>query len=282
MVGGTYDTTRASHVRDHKSGTGSAGCGRHHRIAQRVGHAGSEAATPSGPGGLGSQRPARGRRDGSADSPGGGGLPPRPRPVPLTAAGIGVSSDARRRPETRPLRALAATKLPDGPGSQRPARGRLVRAVDSLAGGWALAAAAKSGRWPVDHRPPHDLSAVTAAPRAGAEGSLWRFKVGLNSRSAQGPVLFFGRPAGRSDGEEKPLRICRLANGVWWADREAVASSRRLCPPLEILARGQRQSRRAAVGARSDEKSALTHFLDWITTWAWTWNNCDRMCEKAA
>ena len=62
------------------------------------GHAGSEGAKPSRPdeepGGLGSQRPAQGRRDGTADSPGGGWLPPRPRPMPLTAAGIGVSSDA--------------------------------------------------------------------------------------------------------------------------------------------------------------------------------------------
>jgi hypothetical protein len=113
------------------------------------------------PGGLGSQRPAQGRRDGNADSPGGGWLPPRPRRVPLTAAGIGVSSDARRRPETRPLRPLAATKLRGGPGSRRPARRRLVRTVDSLAGGWSPAAAARSGRW----------SASGAVRRAGTAGN---------------------------------------------------------------------------------------------------------------
>lgn len=235
------------------------------------------------------------------------GCPPRPRPVPLTAAGIGVSSDARRRPETRPLRPLAATKLPDGLGSQRPARRRFVRTVDSLAGGWSPAAAARSGRWsasgavrrvgtagnrapgtsapseglkrtgqpaagtmpawrnnqprgrwPVDQRPPHDLSAVAAAPRAGAEGRKRRFKIGLNSRSEQGPVLwFFRRPAGRSCGEEKPLQVCRLANGVWWAEREAAESSRRRCPaggdsrsrPATPSSGGSRRPNRRKIGA---------------------------------
>lgn len=281
-------------------------------------------------GGLGSQRPARGRRDGTFDSPGGGWLPARPRPVPLTAAGIGVSSAARRRPETRPLRPLAATKLPDGTGSQRPARRRLVRTGDSLAGGWSPATAARSGRWsasgavrrvgtagnrapgtsapseglkrtgqpaagtmpawrdnpprgrwPLDQRPPHDLSAVAAAPRAGAEGRMRRFKLGLNSRSEQGSVLFFRRLADLG-ARKSPSKSAGWQTELGGLTGRPPSPHVGVARPLEILARGQRQPRRAAAGARSDEKSALTHFLDWITTWAWTWNYCDRMCEKAA
>ena len=229
--------------------------------------------------------------------------PERARPG---ATGITASRNARGTPEAREPSPLAPTKSLGGLGSQRPARRRLVRTVARLAGGWAPAAAARSGRWsasgavrrvgtagnrapgtsapgeglkwtgqpaagtmpawrnnpprgrwPVDHRPPHDLSAVTAAPRAGAGRSMRRFKVGLNSRSAQGPVLFFGRPAGRSYGVEKPLQICRLANGVWWADREAVASSRRLCPtagdsgsrPATTSSGGSRRPKRRKIGA---------------------------------
>lgn len=33
---------------------------------------------------------------------------------------------------------------------------------------------------------------------------------------------------------------------------------------------------------RTREKSALTHFRKGSTTGAWTWNNCDRMCARAA
>lgn len=245
------------------------------------------------------------------------------------AAGIGVSSDARRTPETMgprptPRRGRRAGRAANGRrGSSlfgdstacpvvghrppRPVVGRgavrrkgnvghpasgtsapregLKRTGQPAAGTTPACSNQPSrGRRPVDQRPPQNLSAAAAAPKAGADGRIAEIQGWFEFQDRTRAGLFFRRPASQPCDKERPPPVCRLANGAWRADRKAVESSRR------HRAAGEDSRSRpaaflpgwAAVVARAGEKSALTHFLEWITTWAWTWNNCDRMCETAA
>ena len=174
------------------------------------------------PSGSGRQRPAQGRRDGTADSSGGGWRPPRPRPVLLTATGIGVSFDARRRPETRPLRPLAATKLRAG----QPTAGAAPACSDSRQPGRWLVTGGRGQERPVvgiggcstrrNRREPGPWNVGTQGRSEMAWTTSGRHDAGLAKQFTTRPVACcqpatsrlvgrYSRPAGRSRG--KPAEI---------------------------------------------------------------------------
>jgi hypothetical protein len=117
--------------------------------------------------------------------------------------------------------------------------------------------------------------------RAGADGRIRSSRADPELVSERGPALFLRRRVDLAPGKRPPASAAgkrSLASGP--LGRCLIASAFSGLPAAGVSR--PRSAPTSSPGTRSGEKSALTHFLEWITTRAWTWNNCDRMYARAA